>query len=280
MSKYNPSALSAADIRLANVPELGKDVSTVYLSYDPFSVVKQITQTGNGAGAFDPLSNAYAIPSAGLDLVIVCDNAVASDIPITISLNVTNHLDANTTANVTLAAPSFVADQSNNFPLATAADFTLTTNATHKVKAILGINSISGGAVGNRYLVCALPDAASYFAAGCIRGVEKQLPFSTQKNVPCGSDPNAYILPGMRQIGELNIQAVYKSHLEGIARAADRNVTVKVHSTRSDRVPVETMVFGDWLCTPNSPSGEGDDETVTTAEGMYRKVAVFSARAA
>lgn len=274
--KYDPSTLSATDAELAREAEVGYE-STVRASYNPFAIVYQLTQTAANAASADTVAGAYSIPTAGLDLQLICANSVTSEGPLVVTLNVTDEDDTSTTAVATFGPPSFAGDQTYNFALGTGVDLVCASGAAKKIKTITGISSVTGGNTGNRFRVVALPAESSWFDIGCTRSKDLTLPVPSTIAIACGKNASEYVKAGRNVVGELSVDAVYRSYGADLARMAGQKVSIEIATRRADRVLVERSVIGGWRCTPQSPKGDGDDEVVTTAEGMFEQFAVFFA---
>lgn len=276
MSLYAPGSLSAADKLLAQEPEIGAE-SIVKASYDPLGLVYEIEQSAAGAASANSISGAYSLPTDGLELQCICANSVASPGSIVITFGVTDEDDTETTATATFAAPSFAADQSDYFPLGTGVDLVPATGAAKKIKSVDSIDSITNGSTGNRFQVVALPALTSYFSVGCTRSKDITLPIPSTVPIPCGFNGSRFVKSGRSEPGNMSCEAAYSLFSDGLARLAGQKVTAIVETRRQDRVLVERLVLGGWRPVPQSPKGDGDDETTTTAEGLFERFAFFSA---
>lgn len=272
--KYTPATPSAVDQPLLAEPEIGAEMG-VYASYAPFGIVYGIQQTAVDAAASVSVAGVYTMPVAGCDLQLVTKNAVRSDVELVVTLDVVDEDDTATTAVATFAPPSYAADQSFNFQLATGVDFVPVTGSTKKIKSITGIASVAGGALGNKFDVVALPPEDSWFSIGCNRSEDLVTPYPNSLNIACGRDASAYVKSGRNVVGSLTVDAAYKTSGEGLARLGGAKVSVMMVSQRDDRIVAERTVIGGWRPQPQTPKGDGDDESVTSAEGMYEKVAFF-----
>ena len=274
---YLPQNLTANDTLLAKAVEVGAE-SLVKVSYNPFGIAYEIQQSGPDAADVNPVAGAYALPADGMELQLRAVNSVRSDAgAIAVTLDVTDEDDASTTAVATFAAPSFAADQTDNFNIGMGVDLVPATGADKKIKSIDGFNAITNGGQGNKFQVVALPQQSSWITVACTRSKDITLPFPSTIAIPCGFNGSQYVKAGRSEAGNLTVEAAYNIFGDGLTRLAGQQVTAMVESYREGRVLVERLVCGGWRCTPNSPKGDGDDETVTTAEGLFEEFAVFSA---
>jgi len=104
--KYNISAFTGTNLQIAQEPEIGVE-AVVKVAYSPFGTVALVEQDAADSGATASVSNAYSIPVAGVDLAIMCDNAMLSDVALVITLNVVDEDDAATTAVATFTRPTW-----------------------------------------------------------------------------------------------------------------------------------------------------------------------------
>lgn len=274
MSKWNISSLTGVDLEVARRPEIGAE-SLVKVSYDPIGLIRTVTQSAVGAGALATPAGAYAIPTDGLDLVLVTRNAVRSNGPLTVTLAVVDEDDSATTAVATLAAPSYSADSSNNFPIGIAMDLVPATGASKKIKSITSLTSVTNGAVGNEFGILALPASDRFFEVGCASEKDITLPMPSSVAVPCRYNGAQYVKSGRSEPGTLNCTAKYISFADGLARVAGQQVTALVESRKDNRVVTERLFLGGWRPVPQSPKGDGDDLVETSAEGIFENFAVF-----
>ena len=275
--KYQPTALSAADQELAKEPEVGAELNVSW-SASPFGIITNVEQSGTAAGALVAQPSAYDVPAAGMDMQVVCLNAVVSTAPIVLTLNVVDEDDSSTTAVATLAKPDWLGDSSADLPQGTAFDLTPATGASKKIKSVTSVASITYGATGNKFAIVGLP--TSWNGVGCVQSVDPSLAIPGSKALRCGFNPSRFVKAVPGEVSSLTITALYTVVLQGLAALNGLKVCIRVDKKRADRVTVETMVIGGYRPVAKSPGGDGDAETVTTAEGPFENAAIFVAPSA
>ncbi len=265
------------DIGLVNAPEIGSE-SKVKVSYEEISIVGELSQPAPASGTYAANVPAYDFPAGGDDLALLCRNAARSEVDIIIDLAVRFDDDTDGTARAAFAVPTYSKDQSDNLPQGLAVDIEPqgVGNDAKKIKAILGVSSVTGGAKGNRFQIVRLPSEASYSDINCKRRAEPTYPVPKSLPIACGSNPSAFTKAGRGDPGLLALEAAHFQYADGLTRLNGHRVTVMVEVLKDDRVLCERSVYGGWRGAASPNRGDGDDEVVATSEGNFESFAVFA----
>jgi hypothetical protein len=267
-------SIPADDIPIANAPEIGGE-SKVKLSYGEIGVVGQLAQTAPGSGTWTVETPAFDFTALGVDLALVCDTGIKSTVNVVVNLNVTLDDDTSGTATATFAVPSYAKDQSSNLPAGLAVDVLPqgAGNADKKIKAILSIASITGGAKGNRFSLVCLP--SDWFDVGCTKSKNEKLPVAKSLAIACGLKGSAFVKAGRSEPGELELKALNFTYGDGLSRLNGHRGSVLIEVLKAGRVLTERTVYGGYLPTPSTDRGDGDDEVTNSATGNFESFAKF-----
>lgn len=273
MSKYG-IVLGAADLLLADNPEIGSD-STVHVSYDPVVEVADISQIIPASGTLTPLSGVLD-SVLGNDLQLVCTSPIRSATAVAVTLAVVFADASSGQATATFAIPTYAKNQTAHLPQGLAADFVgAGAGAGKKIKQVTSLVSVVGGENGNRFKVVALPELTSFVDIGCKRSANETLPIPKSLPIPCGKNGSAFTRRGRSDPGMLEVSAMSFGAADGLARLAGHRVTTMVEVRKEGGVLTQRSVYGGWICTPQTPRGDGDDEVVASAEGNFELFGMF-----
>lgn len=267
-------SIPADDLPVANSPEIGGE-SKVKLSYAEIVSVGGITQTAPGSGTWAAEVPAFDFGADGVDLALVADTGIKSASNIVVDLDVTFDDASTGTARATFAVPSFAKDQSSNLPIGLAVDLIGqgAGNSDKKIKAVTGINAITGGAKGNKFALVCLPSA--WFDLGCARSKNEQLPVPKSLPIPCGLKGSAFNKAGRSEPGQLELNALNYTYGDGLSRLNGHRGSVLVQVYKDGRVLTEQTVYGGYRPTPSTDRGDGDDEVTNKATGNFESFAKF-----
>ena len=91
----------------------------------------------------------------------------------------------------------------------------------------------------------------------------------------CGLVGSAYTKFGRSEAGSLNVSARHFTFGDGLSRLGNHVVSAMVVVKKDGRITGERLVARAWRPNPQTPRGDGDDEVITTAEGMFENFAAF-----
>lgn len=274
MSKYTPDAIADADLEIARDPAIGGEYK-VKLSRTRARILGHVEMTDSGTGTYTAVpGETISDTVAGVDLALVAETAVKSDVTCVVTLEVEDG-----SAVATFSTPARCADQSHNMPACTAVDFAAGAPASSdKVTGIVGLTSVVGGARGMKFAVVELPSRDSFVEVGCTTDKRFSLKSQTFIGINCGLTANAFVKKGMTQPGELTISAKHRGHLEAMARYTGQRVTAMLERYGDNELLLERIVFGGYgpSSSVNAPDGAGEVMDDSTS-GIYELAGVFVA---
>lgn len=262
----------ANDRAVADSPEIGGE-SQVKISYEDFVTLGKISQPSEDSGEYTPHAG-LSIPAGGADIALRCNTAIKSSSSVQITLNVTFDDDNSGTVSAQYQIPTTAYDQTSNLPIGLMVDFDGSGgNETKKVKAITGIQSFTGGQANNVFEVMILPN--TWHDLGCARNKDETLPIPAGLPIPCGLNSSAYTKFGRGEAGSLTLEALAFTYADGLSRLNGHRVAIMVEVMKEGRVLSERSVYGGWRAAVNTPRGDGDDEVVSSAEGVFETFGKF-----
>lgn len=271
--KYN-FQIPAADIPVAAAPELGGE-SRLFISYENFAVVAEITQAAPNSGNYATVLPAFAFNANGDDLAMLAKTAIVSDDDVEFVFGVTFGDNTSGTARATFAKPSSAQNQTSNLPIGLAVDINGDGgNALKKIKSINSIQSITGGQINNVFQIVSLPN--NWQLIGCAKsknftppGVVKPLA------VACGLNASAYVVAGMSDPGQLDMEALHFTYGDGLSQLNGHRGSVMVARYAAGRVLAEQLVVGGFRGQTKNNRGDGDDQARDVTVGLCEIFAVF-----
>lgn len=103
----------------------------------------------------------------------------------------------------------------------------------------------------------------------CTEKIRLKLPCTTTKPVPCGLDAAAYMVPGMSEVGELELDALDFANYDKLRSFNGRRVIATIKTSRNG-VLLNTDVCYDWNCKVEVNHPKGDGDSTISCRGMYR----------
>jgi hypothetical protein len=268
---------TAVDLALAEEAEIGVE-SNVEYSYEPWGYLGLVTFTAAGTAVLSDTPSTVeeaAIFAAPRDIVLVAKNGVRSSAgAITVTLDVKDEITVDATAAGTLAAPPAARDTTHNFGIGAAMDMSVAAGTVKKVTKVVGIDSVTNGAVGNKFEIWALPN--TWIDLRCPTSKDITFPIPETVAIACGRNSSRFVKQGPSAVSNLAISAKHTNHRDGLGRILGQKVSARVTILRDDRLLVEQLIFDGWRPSVQTPRGEGADEVVDTAEGAFQHFAIFS----
>lgn len=271
--KYN-FTIPAADIPVANAPELGGE-SRLYISYEEFAVVAEITQVAPNSGNYVAQAPAFNFTNDGKDLALLAKTAIRSDVNVVVDFGVTFEDDTTGTARATFTKPSTAQNQTANLPVGLAVDISgLAGNALKKIKAINSILAFTGGEINNVFQVISLP--SNWNLIGCAKSKNFTPPGVIKaKPIACGLNGSAFVVGGMSDPGSLELEALHFTYGDGLSQLNGHRGAIMVARYAAGRVLSERLVGGGFRAQTKVNRGDGDDEARDVSSGLVEIFAVF-----
>jgi hypothetical protein len=112
-------------------------------------------------------------------------------------------------------------------------------------------------------------DGAVAVSINCTEKIRIKLPARTTKPVPCGLDSAAYMVPGMSEVGEFELDALDFANYDALRGFNGKRVIATINTSRNG-VLLNTDKCFDWNCKVevNHPKGDGDSNI--SCRGMFR----------
>lgn len=271
--KYN-FVVPVADIPVANAPELGGE-SRLFLSYENFAVVAEITQPAPNSGNYVAQVPLFDFTSDGKDLALLAKTAIVSLANVVIDFNATFADDTTGIARATFSKPSYAQNTSAYLPVGLAVDINgLSGNALKKIKSLNSINAFTGGEANNVFQVVSLP--SNYFLVGCAKSKNFTPPGVIKaKAVACGLNGSAFVVGGMSDPGNIDLEALHFTYGDGLSQLNGHRGVAMVARYAGGRVLSERLVMGGFRAQTKNNRGDGDDEARDVSSGICEIFAVF-----
>lgn len=275
-------AVAAADVAIARSPLIGEDV-VVRFAPEVCTLLGQVRTTGATAGTYTS-AGGLQIPTGGRDVQVriagnKCRGVTGS--AMTVTFDVTLDDDSSDTATATFHIPTWATEQGNLFPIGISADLIPTTvgNVNKKIKAIVGLDSVTNMVAGNRFELFCTPNDASFVEIEGCRGKGGALNMPEVIQIPAGREPVAWTKLGRGKSNPLKIENVSRGALEQLSRYSGHQGTLRFDFVKDDAVTAQIQLYsGFW------PQAMGDipdtGEVITTAEGAYEKFLIGYMRVA
>lgn len=256
-------------------PEIGVETTLLY-SLAEIQTLATIEQDAVDSGVlsagltYQPPAN----PTKGLDLQMTALNAIVSDQPVVVAF-ATGFDDGTTGSGIaTFLPPATAADRSANLPVGIAVDVKLycagvDVTATRTVRTVTGLLSISGGDVGNKFGVVAVPDRSTFTLIANVNNRDVVAPVGKSVNVPSGYNGARWIKRGRSEPPKLDIKANYTGFGDGLPRMAGQRVTIMMETRKDDRVLTERMFVGGWRPDVKVAKPDGNSLSEATATGEF-----------
>jgi hypothetical protein len=143
MSKYTPPAVVTADLDVADAPYLGGEFG-VYMTDVAAVKIGECQLTAAGVGTYvSHLAASIKTGGADLQVVVAPGKKLTSSILPIVAFAGTDDADAAATCIAALVPPSRAKNQRYNFQAGWAADLTVSTGSTKKMKTITGMGAMS-----------------------------------------------------------------------------------------------------------------------------------------
>ena len=273
--KYNIPTIATNDLNVAEASQIGAE-TTVLASYAEFVSVGNISLLAPGSGTLNP-DNTF-IPSAGLDMQLVCHDGIPSAVQAIIQLNVKFADNSTGTATAQFNGPEggWAENQTENLPQGLATDLTGDdANTGKQIKSIQGIASITGGSTSARFDIVALPDSSTWFNISCAMNKEPTLPVAKSHPIRCGYNPSRFVkrIPG--DPGKLQLTTKRRSYGDGLERLNGHRVSIMLVHQKDGYLLTERQVFGGLRFNAQPKFPDADAEAEVTAESFFESFAVF-----
>jgi hypothetical protein len=265
----------AADLAIANTPELGGESKRTKISFEEVGLVAQIAMGAPASGTMTPAIPAFDFDDAsGNDLVVRAKTAIVSDDDVVLTFGVTFQDNTTGSATASFSVPSYAQNQSSNLPMGLAVDLIGTAgNSGKKVKSADSLTSIAGGSRGNEFQLLALP-ATWYDVPGITSKVET-LNVPKAKSIAHGLDGSRWTKFGLSEPGRLELEAFHISAGDGLQRLNHHDFSAMVEVYAEDRVLKERHVYGGCRGAFNADRKDGEDETKDRGTAEFNIFAKF-----
>lgn len=277
--RFSLPAVAAALIPIAQAPEIALE-SLVRISPIDLTLLGQVRVDAGGVATWHAAPG-VTIPAGGYDLHLRADESLGgeSGLP-SVTLDVTlDGVVGASTAVAALAIPSYVADQSNTFPIGQAADFVGqgVGNSLRLVTAIDDINTSANLPANSVFSVLGSLPAENFVQLGYKRSVNG--PYSTPAYVPIADryNPSAAVKKGRSEQSSLELAMVNISSMGGLTRYNGQQVAVVVDIIKDNVVTTERIVYTGYGVAATVPRGDGNDEVVETSTGPFKSYLNFVA---
>lgn len=266
--------IPAADLAVANTPEIGGESKRVYASYEEYGLVGSIAMTAPTSGVLTPNVPAFAFETAGNDLAVRAGNGIRSAADVVLVFNVTFDDATTGTARATFAVPSYAQNTSSNLPMGLAVDINGDgAGATKKIKSLDSLASIVGGSRGSQFDIIALP-STWYFLPGTTSKAETL-------NVPKGLDiahglnATEWTKFGMSEAGKIDLEAFHLTAGDGLQRLNAIPFSLLVETWAENRVLKERSVYGGCRGAFNADRKDGDDKVMDKGTANFNRFLKF-----
>ncbi len=275
---YVPNDILNADVGIAQRPYLGGEFA-IYYTFKQAVLMGIITLTGPTSGTFarEPGTLLPATDGAHLQMSLLTSlyNAPGD---LAVSISAKGATSATLTGTATFSNPTWLRDQSGNWPLGASVDVVaaadeLWITGTPDISLGTVVNGVAGAKLG----IFMLPAAADWILIGCTGEVRISDKSRKPKNIACGLNQSAFVKPGNSEIGTVNIASKVRSFLEGLQRIRGARVTIMGVGTKEDAVMTDRFVLTSTIVSTPVRLPEGDGEVVAEAEGNYEDALYFAA---
>ena len=145
-------------------------------------------------------------------------------------------------------------------------------NSAKKIRTVTGLNALTGGLNGNRWLVVAIPD--DWIEVKCVMDKNPTIPVGKSVAIACGYDGARWVKKGRSEPPTLEISSKLTSGGDGLMRLNGFKVTAMIEVRKDDRLLTQRDIFGGWRPTA-TPKRPDEGNATVTATGMYEMFAVF-----
>lgn len=275
MSKYALPAIAAKRRGIAAKATLALEFR-VKVSSLPVQKVAEINFPVTNSGVMETEAAGVAtLAEEPSDLQCFVRGQLESLVNTVVTLNVIDADNGATTAVATFAPPSWVNDQSKDFPEGYAVDFV--TGNNKKVKSIVGFASVVGGDTGSRLAIAMLPALESFRVVGSCTERDFTTKARSAEHIPGEEDGSKHVKRGRSEPGELTVSQKYVSYAEGLGRIAGRTCTAMLELEKEGKVTTDRLIFGNWVPMTKPSAGDGNDHGAMQAAGKYELFLAFFA---
>lgn len=275
---YAPSPIANADVGIAQRPFLGGEFA-VYYTFKQATLLATVTLTGATTGTLlrEPGTVLPAAPGANLQLALLTPLYNApGDLAVTVSAK--GATTATLEGTATFANPSWLRDQSGNWPLGASQDIITTADEKFVTGSPdIALGTVANGVAGTKLGLYQLPEVADWILIGCTGEIRVSDKSRRPKNIACGLNQSAFIKPGNTEIGTVNVSSKVRSFLEGLQRIRGQRVTLMCVGTKEDTVTTDRMVLTSAIMSTPVRVPEGDGEVMAESEGQYEDALFFAA---
>ena len=238
-----PTPLTAAQVQIAVKPALGGEMK-VYVTQDQALELMQINILAANSGVNDygspyPFNNtalAAKVYGYAMDLIVVAENVISDSAPIIITIAGLDQNGAAQTGIAVLETPAFATVTDQIFETGWSADV-IPTVATNQWTAVLSVSiSCTSAAAYGKFSVWAMPNQSRYTLVGNTQEKSIRTRSPEPLAISAGLDEGAYVKPGPKPIGTMNVRQRWVSFGDGLARFDGANVTVRVDVVKEQKV--------------------------------------------
>jgi hypothetical protein len=276
MARLSIAALSAAQILIANKPEIGVE-SVIKISPIESLLVGKIVV--NSAGAASWVAEPGASLGDGMDLHLKVDIMPTASAAPTIALDVTLEGAVISPAEADLLVPSWFPDQAKTWGEGWALDFIPqgSGNAAKLVTAVTGV-TVTNVPANSEFMVFATPPISSFTEYGWKRGAQGAYNVPSTVSIPDGYNPSAAVKPGRGEERMLTLSFAHVAAGFSISRYNGKRVTVLIEVKKNRRlVHVSNILYHGYIPSASPDRGDGNDEVVETSEGRFEDCLLFTA---
>ena len=147
-------------------------------------------------------------------------------------------------------------------------------NSAKKIKSLDSIQTFVGGAANNVFRVVCMP--STWFLIGCARTKNFTPPgVPKAKAVACGLNASAFVVGGMSDPGNLDLEALHFTYGDGLSQFNGHRESVLIERYAGGRVLSERLVLGGFRAQTKNDRGDGDAEAMDKASGICEIFGVF-----
>lgn len=267
--RYTPPAVPAADHATAIKPSIGGE-KRLYASDESADELGLLQWVAAGSGTWTP-DEVSVLPAAGADLAIIVQDELVSSQATVIWVSGTGDDSNPLTGSGILTPPAYVRNKGFSFQHGAAVDVL----AARKFRTITNVWVGSGGTATSKVKLFRLPE--TWTQIGCVEQVDPSIGIRSPVPIACGLDGAAFVLSGRSEPSSVTVRAKHFSIVDGLMRFGGRSCCLRMDVSKAGVLLVERHVFGNAVLSVNNAWGDGNDEVVDAATGMFETFAGFYA---
>ena len=115
----------------------------------------------------------------------------------------------------------------------------------------------------------------SYAPLGCTKTLKNKLPTAKNHPIPCGLDPARWMVPGMKQVGTLDVTTLdFAGEQYDLLQYANQRCVAALVTEDFDGSIQRVVYCVDWMPELDIDSPEGEAEASVTGNGPYSRAVI------